>query len=60
MRVEMGRNDTVKVKVADATCLEYVKTYTPLFDCRSKCSSLLSKVCRELKGSSTFPNLRDA
>ncbi|MGB1602849.1 MAG: hypothetical protein ACPIOQ_59510 [Promethearchaeia archaeon] len=54
MRVEMGRNDTVKVKVADATCLEYVKTYTPLFDCRSKCSSLLSKVCRELKGSSTF------
>ncbi len=34
-QVELGRNDTVKVKVADATCLEYVKTYTPLFDCRS-------------------------
>jgi len=34
--VELGRNDTVKVKVADATCLQYVKTYTPLFDCRSR------------------------
>lgn len=45
MRVELGRNDTVKVKVADATCLEYVKTYTPLFDCRSKCNELLSKDC---------------
>jgi hypothetical protein len=38
--VELGRNDTVKVKVADATCLQYVKTYTPLFDCRSLSLSL--------------------
>ena len=35
-QVELGRNDTVKVKVADAACLQYVKTYTPLFDCRSR------------------------
>ena len=39
-QVELGRNDTVKVKVADATCLQYVKTYTPLFDCRSLSLSL--------------------
>ncbi|EKX46533.1 hypothetical protein GUITHDRAFT_107736 [Guillardia theta CCMP2712] len=45
MRVEMGRNDTVKVKMAEAACLEYVKTYTPLFDCRSWCTQLLSKDC---------------
>lgn len=46
MKVQMGRNDTVKVKMADAVCLEYVNTYTPLFDCRSNCEKLLSKDCR--------------
>lgn len=46
MKVQMGRNDTVKVKVADAVCLQYVNTYTPLFDCRSNCENLLSKDCR--------------
>mmetsp|Transcript_14528 Transcript_14528/g.29037 ORF Transcript_14528/g.29037 Transcript_14528/m.29037 type:complete len:354 (+) Transcript_14528:247-1308(+) len=45
MKVQQGRNDTVKVKVADATCLQYVKTYTPLFDCRTECSRLLSSDC---------------
>jgi len=44
--VQMGRNDTVKVKVADAVCLQYVNTYTPLFDCRSNCMKLLSADCR--------------
>lgn len=45
MKVQQGRNDTVKVKVADAVCLRYVNTYTPLFDCRSECERLLSKDC---------------
>jgi hypothetical protein len=26
-------------------CLQYVKTYTPLFDCRARCEELLSKDC---------------
>uniref|UniRef100_A0A6T8PDX0 FZ domain-containing protein n=2 Tax=Hemiselmis andersenii TaxID=464988 RepID=A0A6T8PDX0_HEMAN len=46
MKVQEGRNDTVKVKVADAVCLQYVNTYTPLFDCRNNCMQLLSKDCR--------------
>jgi len=45
MKVQQGRNDTVKVKVADAICLQYVKTYTPLFDCRTECARLLSSDC---------------
>jgi len=45
MKVDQGRNDTVKVKVSDATCVQYVQTYTPLFDCHRECKSLLSKDC---------------
>mmetsp|Transcript_41555 Transcript_41555/g.98517 ORF Transcript_41555/g.98517 Transcript_41555/m.98517 type:complete len:306 (-) Transcript_41555:141-1058(-) len=45
MRIDQGRNDSVKVKIADAVCLQYVKTYTPLFDCRTRCSELLSTDC---------------
>jgi len=45
MKVDVGRNDTVKVKVADATCLQYVQTYAPLFDCRAQCHQLLSDDC---------------
>ena len=45
MRVEKGLNDTVQVKVADATCLQYEQTYAPLFDCRSQCHQLLSDDC---------------
>jgi hypothetical protein len=45
MKVQRGRNDTVQVKVADAECLEYVQTYTPLFDCLTTCQQKLSKDC---------------
>jgi len=45
MKVEKGLNDTVQVKVADATCLQYVQTYAPLFDCRAQCHQLLSDDC---------------
>uniref|UniRef100_A0A7S0F2S3 FZ domain-containing protein n=1 Tax=Hanusia phi TaxID=3032 RepID=A0A7S0F2S3_9CRYP len=45
MKVDQGRNDTVKVKVSDATCVQYMQTYTPLFDCRKECQRLLSKDC---------------
>jgi len=45
MTVDRGLNDTVQVKVADATCLQYMQTYAPLFDCRSQCHELLGSDC---------------
>mmetsp|Transcript_3562 Transcript_3562/g.7868 ORF Transcript_3562/g.7868 Transcript_3562/m.7868 type:complete len:333 (-) Transcript_3562:137-1135(-) len=45
MKVERGRNDTVLVKVADSACLEYVQTFTPLFDCKRTCAEKLSTDC---------------
>jgi len=45
MIVDAGRKDAVKVKVAEAVCLQYLKTYTPHFECKVKCKELLSNDC---------------